>query len=114
MTNMTNMTCAAMQMAMSEHLKPLETYHISTIPKVRLTLERLEPAADPEAAEILFQELRQALGESVTLTLTSAAFVTWILQKPCVFSCKSLSVSLTCPIAPESEPQSAFAAVLPQ
>ena len=53
-----------LQMAMSEHLKELEAYHISTIPKIRLTRERLEPAADDDdAAEALFQELRTALGK---------------------------------------------------
>ena len=59
-----------MQMAMSEHLKELEAYHISTIPKIRLTRERLELAdGDEDAAEALFQELRTALGKLVTLAV---------------------------------------------
>ena len=55
------------QVALSEHLKTLEVYHISTIPKCRLPLLQLyAAAADTDAAEILFQELRRTLGTLLT------------------------------------------------
>ena len=54
------------QVALSDHLKTLEVYHISTIPKCRLPVTQLYAAAfDTDAAETLFQELRQKLGTLV-------------------------------------------------
>ena len=50
------------QIAMSEHLKTLEVYHVSTIPKQRLLLPSLAAASnDLQDAEALFQELRSSL-----------------------------------------------------
>ena len=49
---------------MSEHLKTLEVYHISTIPKARLPLDLLFAASgDLEDTERLFQQLRSSLRE---------------------------------------------------
>ena len=47
---------------MSEHLKTLEVYNISTIPKLRLPLSVLFAASfDVHDAESLFQHLRSSL-----------------------------------------------------
>ena len=52
----------SVQLAMSEHLKALEMYNISTIPKVRLSWDQLaQAAATPEAAETLFNDLKTLL-----------------------------------------------------
>lgn len=49
---------------MSEHLKTLEVYNISTIPKLRLPLSVLFAASfDVQDAENLFQHLRTSLRE---------------------------------------------------
>lgn len=51
-----------LQIAMSEHLKTLEVYHISTIPKLRLPLDVLFAASlNRDDAEDLFQHLRSQL-----------------------------------------------------
>lgn len=51
-----------LQIAMSEHLKTLEVYHISTIPKLRLPLDVLFAASlNRDDAENLFQHLRTQL-----------------------------------------------------
>ena len=51
-----------LQIAMSEHLKTLEVYNISTIPKLRLPLSVLFAASfDVHDAESLFQHLRSSL-----------------------------------------------------
>lgn len=56
------LTNLVLQIAMSEHLKTLEVYNISTIPKVRLPLEVLFKASfDIYEAEALFQHLRSSL-----------------------------------------------------
>lgn len=54
---------ACLQMAMSNHLKTLEVYHISTIPKRRLSKDQLLSVLhDEQAVENLFQDLRSSLG----------------------------------------------------
>lgn len=56
------MHVCVLQIAMSEHLKTLEVYHISTIPKLRLPLDVLFAASlDRSDAENLFQHLRTQL-----------------------------------------------------
>lgn len=70
------------KVALSEHLKTLEVYHISTIPKCRLPLLQLyAAAADTDAAEILFQELRRTLGDSPELCI-KPAMGSWGLHRP--------------------------------
>ena len=54
-----------LQIAMSNHLKTLEVYHISTIPKRRLTRDQLLAVLqDEQAVENLFQDLRTSLGRT--------------------------------------------------
>ena len=59
-----------LQVAMSEHLKTLEVYNISTIPKLRLPLNVLFAASfDVQDAEGLFQHLRSSLRKPISLLL---------------------------------------------
>ena len=59
------------QIAMSEHLKTLEVYHISTIPKLRLPLDVLFAASlDRGDAENLFQHLRTQLRKLSCISAT--------------------------------------------
>lgn len=58
-------SCMCFQIAMSEHLKTLEVYNISTIPKLQLPLNVLFAASfDVQDAENLFQHLRTLLRKS--------------------------------------------------
>ena len=60
-----------LQIAMSEHLKTLEVYHISTIPKLRLPLDVLFAASlDRDDAENLFQHLRTQLRKLSCISAT--------------------------------------------
>ncbi|DBA99100.1 TPA: hypothetical protein ACH3X1_014234 [Trebouxia sp. C0004] len=70
------------KVALSEHLKTLEVYHISTIPKCRLPLLQLYAAAnDTDVAETLFQELRRTLGDTPELCI-KPAMGSWGLHRP--------------------------------
>ena len=61
---------SVLQIAMSEHLKTLEVYNISTIPKLRLPLSVLFAASfDAQEAEGLFQHLRSSLRKPVPTLL---------------------------------------------
>ncbi|KAL3156643.1 hypothetical protein ABBQ38_000926 [Trebouxia sp. C0009 RCD-2024] len=70
------------KIAMSEHLKTLEVYHISTIPKLRLPLDVLFAASlDRSDAENLFQHLRTQLRDTPELCI-KPAMGSWGLHQP--------------------------------